>query len=215
MRHQFLVIAAVCAMFVGCAAELERPAPASEPETPAPTSEVIPDMIVADRGGIAPEGVEYDTTNNRFLMGSASEGSIFQIHNDGRVTTVVSDPDLVGSMGIEVDELRDRLLVVGWGQAKLGVYNLTTGELLAELNLSKRGYGCGTLSASSKALFFRSGNPASYQLDSHTIEPITKVSRPGCWINMIPASGMLLIPEGSSGCTCNYAVQGSMAFVPR
>ena len=136
MRHQFLVIAAVCAMFVGCAAEPERPALAPEPETPATTSDVIPDMIVAERGGIAPEGVEYDTTNNRFLVGSHSEGSIFQIHNDGRVTTVVSDPDLVASMGIEVDELRDRLLVVGRIQAKLGVYNLTTGERIAMVDLA-------------------------------------------------------------------------------
>ena len=62
MRHQFPVIAAVCAIFVGCAAEPERPAPAPEPETPVPTFEVIPDMIVAERGGFAPEGVETQRT---------------------------------------------------------------------------------------------------------------------------------------------------------
>ena len=147
MRHQFLVIAAVCAMFVGCAAEPERPALAPEPETPAPTSEVIPAMIVAERGGFIPEGVDYDMTNDRFLTGSVSEGSIFQIHNDGRVTTVVSDPDLVASVGIEVDEPRDRLLVANAGlfeggtfvdrsQAKLGVYDLTTGERIAMVDLA-------------------------------------------------------------------------------
>ena len=43
---------------------------------------------------------------------------------------------------------------------------------------------------------------------------VTTVSRPGCWINMIPANGMLLIPEASSGCTCDLAIQTSMAFVP-
>ena len=141
MRHQFLVIAAVCAMFVGCAAEPERPSPASDPETPVPTFEVIPDMIVAERGGFAPEGVEYDTTNDRFLVGSrGSEPAIFQIHNDGRVTTVVSDPDLVWPMGIEVDEPRDRLLVVlsgeSAGRAKLGVYGLMTSERIAMVDLA-------------------------------------------------------------------------------
>ncbi|MFT7515228.1 MAG: hypothetical protein ACI9QL_004457, partial [Candidatus Omnitrophota bacterium] len=42
----------------------------------------------------------------------------------------------------------------------------------------------------------------------------TKVSRPGCWINMIPAGGLLLIPESSAGCTCNFAIQTSMALIP-
>ena len=32
---------------------------------------------------------------------------------------------------------------------------------------------------------------------------------------MIPAGGLLLIPEASSGCTCNYSIQTSLAFLPR
>ena len=101
---------------------------------------------MAERGGFVPEGVEYDTINNRFLTGSLSEGSIFEIANDGRVTAVVSDPDLVSSVGIEVDEPNDRLLVANSdrsvfegasaGQAKLGVYNLTTGERIAMVDLA-------------------------------------------------------------------------------
>jgi len=94
-------------------------------------------------------------------------------------------------------------------------YDIDTGHRLTELDLGKRGYGCGTISASADALFFRSGTPARYRLDTNEIEPITSVSRTGCWINMIPAAGMLLIPEGSSGCTCDYAIQTSMAFAPR
>ena len=90
--------------------------------------------------------MEYDTTNGRILTGSLSEGSIFHIRNDGQVTTVVSDPDLVSSVGIEVDEPRNRLLVTNSdrsvfqgetaGQAKLGVYNLTTGERVAIVDLA-------------------------------------------------------------------------------
>ena len=148
MRTQFLVIAVASAMFAGCgAAEPEPPAaPAPEPEASAPTPDLPPATIVAERGGFVPEGVEYDTTNGRILTGSLSEGSIFQIHNDGRVTTVVSDPELVSSVGIEVDEPRNRLLVAnsdrsvfedgGAGQAKLGVYNLTTGERVTMVDLA-------------------------------------------------------------------------------
>ena len=146
MRTQFLVSAVVSAMFVGRAAEPEPPAPAPEPEASAPTPDVLPVTIVAERGGFVPEGVEYDTTNGRILTGSLAEGSVFQIHPDGRVTTVVSDPDLVSSVGIEVDESRNRLLVANsdrsvfqgetTGQAKLGVYNLTTGARVTIVDLA-------------------------------------------------------------------------------
>ena len=30
-----------------------------------------------------------------------------------------------------------------------------------------------------------------------------------------PAGGLLLVPEASSGCTCNFAIQTSLAFRPR
>ena len=43
---------------------------------------------------------------------------------------------------------------------------------------------------------------------------LNSVSRPGCWINMIPAGGMLLIPEASSGCTCGFPLQTSLAYIP-
>ena len=73
-----------------------------EADVSMPTPGLPPAMIVAERGGFIPEGVEYDTANGRIPTGSLSEGSIFHIRNDGQVTTVVSDPDLVSSVGIEV-----------------------------------------------------------------------------------------------------------------
>jgi len=93
-----------------------------------------------------PEGIEYDTRNGRILAGSFSQGTIFQIHADGRVTPAVTDPDLRNSVGIRVDAPRNRLLVVnsdgsvfqstGPGLAKLGVYNLTTGQRIAMVDLA-------------------------------------------------------------------------------
>jgi sugar lactone lactonase YvrE len=146
MRNQFLVSVLAAALCAGCAAEPEPPASAPEPDVSPPVAVAPPATIVAERGGFIPEGVEYDAANGRFLTGSLSEGSILQIHNDGRVTTVVSDADLVSSIGIEVDAPRDRLLVANSdrsvfdgstsGQAKLGVYNLTTGERLAMVDLA-------------------------------------------------------------------------------
>jgi hypothetical protein len=44
----------------------------------------------------------------------------------------------------------------------------------------------------------------------HTV--LSTTTRPGCWINIIPAGGMILIPEASAGCTCGYAIQTSLAL---
>jgi outer membrane protein assembly factor BamB len=89
--------------------------------------------------------------------------------------------------------------------------------------------GCGTLSASASCLFYRDSNPAIYtfkalsgdasgagsRLLDNGEAPLNLVNRTGCWINMIPAGGLVLIPEGSSGCICSYPLQTSMAFAPR
>lgn len=91
------------------------------------------------------------------------------------------------------------------------IYSLANGKVI---DTFKRGYGCGTLSASANHLFFRSGNPASYSLETGKITPLNSVSRPGCWINVITSDGLVLLPEGSSGCVCKFPLQCSMAYSP-
>jgi sugar lactone lactonase YvrE len=146
MRNQFFALAAVSMLFTACGSAPEQTSQAPAP-TPAPVAAPdIPATIVAARAGFIPEGIEYDTRNRRILTGSLSEGTIFEIKNDGSVTPAVTDPDLKSSIGIEADEERDRLLVAnsdfsifqgkGTGQAKLGVYNLSTGARLAMVDLA-------------------------------------------------------------------------------
>jgi len=93
-------------------------------------------------------------------------------------------------------------------------WDLATGKPVDGWRLKREGHGCGQVSASASAFYFRAGNPTTCNLATGQKTKITTVSRPGCWINMIPAGGLLLIPEASSGCTCPYPVQSSMAFVP-
>ncbi len=133
-------------LFIAACGSEPEPEPVAAPSAEAPAPPRLPDVIVAERGGFIPEGVEYDTDNGRLLTGSLSEGSVFQLHEDGRVTAIVTDPELVSSVGIEADELRDRLLVANSdravfqggtrGQAMLGVYDLTTGERIAMVDLA-------------------------------------------------------------------------------
>lgn len=106
----------------------------------------LPARIVAARGGFVPEGLEYDRTQRRFLTGSLAEGTIFRIDPGGGVVPFVQDPELVSSVGIEVDEARGRLLVCNSdravfdgksrGQAKLGIYDLATGERRSMIDLT-------------------------------------------------------------------------------
>jgi len=94
-------------------------------------------------------------------------------------------------------------------------YELHTGKPLAEWTWHKEHRrGCGTISASASTLFFRQANPTMFDLETNQYSKVTTITRPGCWINMIPAGGLLLVPEASSGCTCNFAVQTSLAFLP-
>lgn len=95
-------------------------------------------------------------------------------------------------------------------------YNLESGEPLKDWTW-KTGHrrGCGTISASASTFFFRNQNPTMYDLAQNKVTKVTTTTRPGCWINMIPAGGLLLVPEASSGCTCNFSIQSSMAFLPK
>ena len=140
MRYSAIFAAVVgAAILAACSPEPEAPA------TPAPAAPQGQVITVA-RGGFIPEGIEYDQANGRFLTGSLAEGTIFTIGRDGSVVPFIRDADLVSSVGIEADEPRDRLLVANSdraafagdaaGQAKLGVYNLTTGERIAMVDLA-------------------------------------------------------------------------------
>jgi len=77
-----------------------------------------------------------------------------------------------------------------------------------------RGHGCGTFSASAGCLFYRSSYQCMNDLRADAGPSTWTGIRPGCWINMIPAGGILLVPEGSSGCTCPFPVQTSIAYAP-
>ena len=94
-------------------------------------------------------------------------------------------------------------------------YNLHTGEPVEGWKFDRRGHGCGNLSASAHCLFWRGTNPWMWDLrPGGGPAPLNRVSRPGCFINILPACGLVLVPEASSGCSCNHPIQTSMGFAP-
>jgi hypothetical protein len=94
-------------------------------------------------------------------------------------------------------------------------FDLQTGEQKPYL-LDRGGNGCGGLTGSLHYLYGRGANPRMYPVDVEKTSGIrlTDVSRPGCWLNIIPAGGIVILPESSSGCTCAYPIQTSFGFIP-
>jgi outer membrane protein assembly factor BamB len=104
------------------------------------------------------------------------------------------------------------------------IYRLSDGQRVlpfgvpGDWRMVRPGHSCGTLTASRECVFFRATNPTMMSLSSGTPEfqRMQKLapSRPGCWINIIPADGLVLIPEASASCVCAFSLQTSMAFAP-
>ena len=111
---------------------------------------------------------------------------------------------------------RHPTIIEGWAYCWPYAYDLKTGERKQGWKFSRHGHGCGGISGSLHALFWRGWTPWTWDLrPGGGPEPLTRVTRPGCWINMLPVGGLVLIPEASSGCTCTHSIQTSMALVPK
>jgi outer membrane protein assembly factor BamB len=93
-------------------------------------------------------------------------------------------------------------------------WNVTSGE---KLDIPfERSYGCGMIAASRHMMLFRSGTLGYLDLD----KPGSGTDnyggiRPGCWINAIPAGGLVLMPDASDRCNCSYLMRATIALAPK
>ena len=69
--------------------------------------------------------------------------------------------------------------------------------------------------ATKDMLFFRSGFTGFYDLDADAGIRHFAGQRMGCWLNAIPANGLVMIPESSAGCTCMYSIASTIVMEPR
>jgi len=74
--------------------------------------------------------------------------------------------------------------------------------------------GCGRLAGCAAVAMKRSGSMGFFDLDGRSGVYHFPNMRAGCWINMIPACGLVLAPEGSSSCPCAYNYKTSLALMP-
>lgn len=97
--------------------------------------------------------------------------------------------------------------------AEPGKWNLLTGEPMP-FEFS-RSYGCGILAGSTGMLVFRSATLGYVDLETNSGTVNFGGIRPGCWVNAIPAGGLVLMGDAASWCTCSYLNQATIALKPR
>lgn len=123
------------------------------------------------------------------------------------------DEVLTGSHG---EQVQHPAIVGGIIYGPAFAFDLKTGEPHEGWKWHKS-HKCATLSASRHCAFSRFATeklPYIFDLRSGEGKPLSTATRPGCWINTIPAGGLILIPEASAGCTCEYPFQTSLALAP-
>lgn len=102
--------------------------------------------------GIAqnPEGIEFDKTDNTFLLSSLNAGPIIKVNLDGTYKPFTSGEQFpLSTAGLEIDYNRNRLLIAGFngtelmdndpktkGAAFLRIYNMKSGIIEKDINLS-------------------------------------------------------------------------------
>jgi outer membrane protein assembly factor BamB len=114
----------------------------------------------------------------------------------------------------------DRVLAEPWsydlytGKQQMRQHPLTGEEV--PWSLMRTGHHCGVLTGcDSGMLLFRSGDTAFYDLEADVGVQHFAGHRLGCWINAIPANGLVMIPEASAGCVCQFSIASTIVMEPR
>ncbi len=99
------------------------------------------------------------------------------------------------------------------GKEKTRIHPLTGEEI--KWQFSRPGHYCGIITATPNMMFFRSGFIGYYDLCEDSGTKHFAGQRLGCWINAIPAGGVLVIPEASAGCVCLFSIASTLVMEPR
>lgn len=76
-----------------------------------PVTENKPTEISFTQENLFPEGIEWDNMSKRFLVSSLAYGSIGEVTDTGEYIEWINEPDIPSTIGIHIDQPRQRLLV--------------------------------------------------------------------------------------------------------
>lgn len=99
------------------------------------------------------------------------------------------------------------------GEAKTRPHPLTGVD--SQWRFSRPGHHCGIMTATPNMLFFRSGFIGYYDLYKDSGTRHFAGQRMGCWINAIPGNGLVMIPEASAGCVCQFSIASTVVMEPK
>jgi len=99
------------------------------------------------------------------------------------------------------------------GKQKMREHPLT-GEQ-TEWQFSRPGHHCGPITSTPNMLLFRSGFTGYYDLYADSGVSHFAGHRTGCWVNVIPGNGLVMIPEASAGCVCQFSIAATVVLEPR
>lgn len=89
-----------------------------------------------------------------------------------------------------------------------------TGEE-SDWRFSRPGHHCGVITATPNMMFFRSGFIGYYDLYQDSGTKHFAGQRLGCWVNAIPGNGLVMIPEASAGCVCQFSIAATVVLEPK
>lgn len=89
-----------------------------------------------------------------------------------------------------------------------------TGEA-SDWRFSRPGHHCGIITATPNMMFFRSGFIGYYDLYKDSGTQHFSGQRLGCWVNAIPGNGLVMIPEASAGCVCQFSIASTVVLEPK
>jgi len=115
--------------------------------------------------------------------------------------------------------VEDQIIAEPWsfdlytGEQKTRPHPLTGQDV--PWSIIRSGHHCGMLTGCPNMLMFRSGYTGFYDLSSDSGTRHFAGHRLGCWINAIPANGLVMIPEASAGCVCLFSIAATITMEPR
>lgn len=116
-------------------------------------------------------------------------------------------------------------IVEGKVFAEPWAFELATGETIkrphpltaeeSDWRFSRPGHHCGIVTATPNMMFFRSGFIGYYDIYQDSGTKHFAGQRLGCWVNAIPGNGLVMIPEASAGCVCQFSIASTVVLEPK
>ena len=147
---RFLSIISLVLLLASCATNSENKNSDTDTSTTEKASVDLPDTINIEKIAQNPEGIEFNKNDNTFFLSSLNATPIIKVNLDGTFKPFTSgEPYPMSTAGLQIDYERNRLLATAFngmelydndpktkGVSNLRIYNLETGVMEKDINLS-------------------------------------------------------------------------------